>query len=250
MKNIRRFPVAIAASVLGMSLLLSVPVDAKPPVSPDATNPDVSAPNAAAHEMLGSYVGAFGSNKITVCLEKVVGQSVSGYSVVAGNERAFSGSLTEKDGAFEILAKEPGDDPEDGIFVFHYQPGPSSHLTGTWTPNNAKKLAKKEFDLGRREYRYDAKIGLYPQSSTRLLKAKDVENIRPEDLRIMRNEIYARHGYSFRMRDMRSYFDSQDWYMPISTDVTSKLTTIEQKNQELIKRYEKYGADHYDSFGR
>ena len=212
-------------------------------------NPDVQAPNAPAQGMLGTYVGAFGANKITVCLQKVIGQTLNGYSVVAGNQRAFSGSIIEKDGAFSITAREPGDNPEDGVFRFDYHPG-TPRLAGTWTPNNAKKLEKKTFDLERRAFHYDPKAGLYPFTSTRALKAKDVENINPEDLRVMRNEIYARHGYCFRMKDMRRYFDAADWYMPISIDVTNNLTPIEEKNAALIKRYEKYGAEHYDSFGR
>jgi hypothetical protein len=77
-----------------------------------------------------------------------------------------------------------------------------------------------------------------------------VENTDPGELRIMRNEIYARHGYCFRMKDMRQYFDAQDWYMPISIDVTAKLSNLEEKNAAMVKRSEKYGADHDDSFGR
>jgi len=38
--------------------------------------------------------------------------------------------------------------------------------------------------------------------------------------------------------------------MPIALDVKSKLTAIELKNAELIKRYENYGAAYYDKFGR
>lgn len=213
-----------------------------------AVNDDVNTPAAGARQMLGSYVGNFGDNKITVCLQNLVGETLNGYSVVAGNERAFSGSLVPNDGAFELHAREPGNHPEDGNFVFVYHPD-TRRLSGSWTPNNPK-LAAKTFDLPRRAYRYDPKAGEYPQSSTRALKVADVENITASDLRIMRNEIYARHGYSFRMKDMRAHFDTQDWYVPVSNDVTGKLTAVEVKNEKLIKRYEAYGAEFYDSFGR
>jgi hypothetical protein len=66
----------------------------------------------------------------------------------------------------------------------------------------------------------------------------------------MRNEIYARHGYTFQLADMRQHFDKQDWYMAVSQDITDNLTETERKNAELIKRYEKYSAEYYDSFGR
>ena len=213
-----------------------------------AANDDVNTPATGARQMLGTYVGDFGGNKITVCLQNLVGETVNGYSVVAGNERAFSGALVENPRAFELQAHEPGTHGEDGNFVFLYHPD-TRRLTGTWTPND-RQLAAKTFDLPRRAYRYDVKAGRYPQSSTRTLKVADVENLRPEELRIMRNEIYARHGYSFRLKDMRAHFDEQDWYMPVSNDVSAKLTSVEQKNEQLIKRYEAYGANYYDSFGR
>jgi hypothetical protein len=49
---------------------------------------------------------------------------------------------------------------------------------------------------------------------------------------------------------VREWFDGQDWYMPISTDVRKKLTAIEIKNEKLIKQFEKYADESYDDFGR
>jgi hypothetical protein len=66
----------------------------------------------------------------------------------------------------------------------------------------------------------------------------------------MRNEIYARHGYSFKMKEVRRYFDQQDWYMPISTDVRTQLSTVEVKNEKIIKNFEKYAEESYDDYGR
>jgi hypothetical protein len=84
-----------------------------------------------------------------------------------------------------------------------------------------------------------------------LLKSKDVENMYRADLEVMRNAIYARHGYSFKNPRMRILFDSYvPWYMPLSTDVTGLLTDVEKKNIELIKRYEKHATKYYDVFGR
>jgi hypothetical protein len=238
----------LAAAAVGLAVQSWAAPKPAAPVAPDDV--DYNVPATSAPGLLGTYVGAFGSNKITVCLQKVIGSTVNGYSVVAGNERAFSGSIKSgADGSFEIVAREPGDHPEDGVFTFNYQTGGNS-LAGSWAPNNAKRLQKKIFNLSRRDFAYNPKAGRFTQSSTRLLKEGDVENYSAGELRIMRNEIYARHGYSFRMKDMRSYFDEQDWYMPVSTDVTSKLTAVEEKNAALIKRYEKYSSEYYDSFGR
>ena len=64
-----------------------------------------------------------------------------------------------------------------------------------------------------------------------------------QNLQIMRNEIFARHGYKFKTKDMADFFSTKAWYTPQYDDVTSRLTEIERINisliQELEKRYEK-----------
>jgi hypothetical protein len=86
--------------------------------------------------------------------------------------------------------------------------------------------------------------GLYPQTSIRKLDRMDVESLAPSkhDKKIMRNEIYARHGYIFQTEDMRNYFNNQSWYTPRYSDVSSMLTAIEKYNIELIK-YAETGAE-------
>jgi hypothetical protein len=70
------------------------------------------------------------------------------------------------------------------------------------------------------------------------------------DLEIIRNAIYARHGYSFKNRKMRYVFDQIDWYNPVHVDIRSDLTDLEKKNIDLLKRYEGHAVTYYDSFGR
>jgi len=201
-----------------------------------------------ADEVEGFYVGEFGPNKITVRIEKVVGNTVLGYSVVAGNQRAFSGSWKPGGDGMVFEAREPGDDKYDGVFTFTVDPAEAQELKGKWVENRTGR--EVNYQLQRRQFRYDPMVGKYPQSSTRRLTEADVENMKPEELRIMRSEMYARHGYSFKKKDMRRYFDAQDWYMPMSSDISSQLTDIEAHNHDLIKRYENYGEEFYDEFGR
>ncbi len=60
-----------------------------------------------------------------------------------------------------------------------------------------------------------------------------------EELRIMRNEIFARHGYIFKSQDLQEYFKSKEWYKPLHQDVTDLLTESDKKNIELIVEQEK-----------
>jgi hypothetical protein len=88
-------------------------------------------------------------------------------------------------------------------------------------------------------------------ASTHRLKKSELENLYAADLEVIRNAIYARHGYSFKNRRMRYIFDSYvDWYMPVSTDIRAELTELEKANIELLKRYEQHAEHYYDVFGR
>jgi len=80
--------------------------------------------------------------------------------------------------------------------------------------------------------------GIYPEGSTRLLRFSDVEGLTPWDLKIMRNEIFARHGYIFKTKEMIDYFSQQRWYRPLYSDVSSLLSATEKKNIDFIKQYE------------
>jgi len=80
--------------------------------------------------------------------------------------------------------------------------------------------------------------GKFPQGSERLLSSADLSGLSKYDLKIMRNEIFARHGYIFMTNDMKNYFQNQSWYTPRYSNVTAMLTSTEQKNVALIKRYE------------
>jgi len=82
--------------------------------------------------------------------------------------------------------------------------------------------------------------GLYPEGSQRLLNNNDLKNLSAEQLKIMRNEIYARHGYVFSADDLAEYFKKQAWYTPLNNNyqAVAALSTTENKNIALIKEYE------------
>ena len=86
--------------------------------------------------------------------------------------------------------------------------------------------------------------------STHKLTEKQLKNLHKLDLEIIRNTIYARHGYSFANRGARQFFDYVDWYVPLYTNVEDKLSSIEKDNIALLKRFEKYATDNYQQYGR
>lgn len=74
--------------------------------------------------------------------------------------------------------------------------------------------------------------------STRKLTYSDISSLSKSQLRILRNEIYARHGYIFKSADLKAYFGRYEWYKPRYSDVTSMMSAIEKYNAQFIKKYE------------
>ena len=86
--------------------------------------------------------------------------------------------------------------------------------------------------------------------SKKSLTEKELKNLRKLDLEIIKNAIYARHGYSFKKQTFRSFFEQTDWYIPVSNDVEKDLTSMEKSNIKMLSRFIAYAEDKYDSFGR
>lgn len=200
---------------------------------------------------IGYYVGKFGKNMINIALYMIEDGKAEGFSVCAGNYRFITGTYTEKrKDKMDFVMDEPGDDQYDGRFEFTLFLENPGVLEGKWTPFEAEGNSPKTYTLNKSKYKYDMTVGDFPETSQRKLTEADVENVDAERLRVMRSEIYARHGYSFKEKDMRYYFEDRDWYMPLSTDVRENLTEIENENINLIYEYETYYEEYYDDYGR
>ncbi|MCB9222981.1 MAG: YARHG domain-containing protein [Crocinitomicaceae bacterium] len=198
----------------------------------------------------GSYVGPFGKNMINITIYKTEDGKAEGYSVCAGNFRKISGTFDLMQGdEYTFNLSEPGDDQYDGQFEFTLDASEET-VKGKWTPFKKEGNSPKEYTLTKRAFKYDPTIGKYPQASQRELTDEDLNNLLEDELAEMRNEIYARHGYSFKNKDWRYHFEEMDWYMPMGIDIRDKLTEIEVINIELIYQYESYFEDYYDDYGR
>ena len=86
--------------------------------------------------------------------------------------------------------------------------------------------------------RYLEKQPVSEQLSNCLLNTTYLGRFSKEELRLMRNEILARHGWRFQSKDLQEYFGRQSWYKPGNDNNTIKLSVIEQLNIQLIKSEE------------
>ena len=58
------------------------------------------------------------------------------------------------------------------------------------------------------------------------------------ELRLLRNEVYARHGRQFQAPWLAQYFFSQPWYTPDENFKDEQLSGADKENVETIVRYE------------
>lgn len=84
--------------------------------------------------------------------------------------------------------------------------------------------------------------------STELLSTDLVADLYAEDLRNLRNEIYARRGRVFKSKDLQKYFEAQTWYKPNPDFKDEQLTEIEYKNISVIKEAEEIAISKFVMF--
>ena len=83
----------------------------------------------------------------------------------------------------------------------------------------------------------ESKEYIYPSDTEYLVKSQ-LENLTKEEVALLRNEIYARHGYVFNLEEYKNYFSSKSWYVPNENFDESMFNPIEKANKDLIVEYE------------
>ncbi len=228
--------------------------------------------------------------RLSLKINKITKDSVYGQSIVNGTQRPFRGVFKEgsqsfvldepgsdkTDGRFEIKLKS---DSLTGKWI-------AFNKSAVKIPSKNLKLIKKEFvynpnfmldensDLidweNPRDFKEkytdeeNGKTETYTASKNRIasdavfkinaskqkLTEKELKNLRKLDMEIIKNSVFARHGYSFKKQTYRNFFEQTDWYIPVSNNVDSELSPMEKENVALLNRFIKYAEDKYDSFGR
>lgn len=72
----------------------------------------------------------------------------------------------------------------------------------------------------------------------RLISAQMLRGLSLNELRLLRNEIYARHGRQFQAVWLSQYFYSQTWYQPDEKFKDEDLSGPDKQNVETIVAYE------------
>lgn len=228
--------------------------------------------------------------KISLKINRITKDSVYGQSLVEGNQRPFRGVFNEvlksfvldepgddkTDGRFEIKLNKDSLTGSWTAFDKSAVKAPTKTLKLTkkefvYNPNfmlskdndlidweNPKDFVEKytdeetgkteTFTASKNRVASDAVFKL--NASKQKLTEKDLKNLRKLDMEIIKNSVFARHGYSFKKATYRNFFEQTDWYIPVSSNVDNDLSPMEKENVALLNRFIKYAEDKYDSFGR
>jgi len=226
----------------------------------------------------------YGNDKINISIDEIKEQAVKGHIVMGGKMDFFTCNVKKTGNSYLFKFKESDKAKTHGTYSFSIAEG-DSLLRGSWsekadTDRVVLGLKKRQFNYspGRRVSEatyvdfgkgkktkeksengdvYDGERyattseGLDKlNASMNLLVKNDLVNLKKADLLVLRNSIFARHGYTFKKPLLSLFFSAQSWYIPLSTDVTAQLTPVEKKNLELMKPYEKNAREYYNAFGR
>ena len=126
--------------------------------------------------------------------------------------------------------KKEGMPKEDGNYLFKLVSPDDEE------PDYTSYNSDEEPDFGEPNFGDTSNPGLYPFVSERVLDYEELARYDLQQLKIMRNEIYARHGYIFRKGgEMEAYFKKQPWYQPLYTNVDQFLSSVETENIKKIR---------------
>ena len=94
-----------------------------------------------------------------------------------------------------------------------------------------------DIDVDEDDFEFDSDY-LFP-SDKRLISEQYLDNLTKDEVALVRNEIYARHGYIFNSEYYQQYFASKSWYRPNPGFSEEMFSEIEKMNKTTIVEYEK-----------
>jgi hypothetical protein len=107
--------------------------------------------------LLGKWNGSLRNKTLTIVIEDIDGNTVSGYNIAGTNKRPLTGRIYPDDqdrggpepplSVYKLVLSEPGDDKWDGVFTLYLEKyeeenldgGGNNYLgSGSWKSNNGK----------------------------------------------------------------------------------------------------------------
>ena len=111
-----------------------------------------------------------------------------------------------------------------------------------YDPKQLTDIEKKNLQLILSSQKTQRRVALAPGDmeffENKLITEQMLHGLSLHELRLLRNEIYARHGRVFKAVWLQQYFDSQPWYALDDNFKDEELSGPDKQNVELIVKYE------------
>ncbi len=152
--------------------------------------------------------------------------------------------------AAKVIDREEFEEAEGKLEVFDGYEGTTGRLSsndsGSNTGSNTgsygndreeedpfRGLMAEEEDSGSGDY-------ILPGSDVEYKSKDEIRGLSDEELRLARNELYARHGRKFKDKKLQDYFNAKTWYEGTRDEVPDQeLNQYEIANRDLIVEEEK-----------
>lgn len=120
-----------------------------------------------------------------------------------------------------------------------YNKGNIKHLNDGYNYIKTDSLEDEKLLESVKNYLNNPKTGKYLEVSFVKLTKKELQNYSKKELRIIRNEIFARNGHIFISGgEMDKYFSTKNWYKKKKKVDLSELNEVEKYNVQIIKELE------------
>ena len=144
----------------------------------------------------------------------------------------------------EIISRPSGEEAERTVQIPIAAEPPQAPRPRSAAPSQGRRTPQQESEAAppsdaRPEAPRTAtnlRAGRFTMTSTRPIPPNSLTGLSDDDLSIMGNEIFARHGQVFVAGGaMDRHFSKQAWYKPSRRDVSSDLSPLEWANIRLIR---------------
>ncbi len=111
-----------------------------------------------------------------------------------------------------------------------------------YDPKKLTAIERKNLELVTTAQRKQRKVALLPGDmelfENRTISEQMLQGLSLHELRLLRNEVYARHGRMFRAEWLQQYFYAQPWYTPNEEFKDETLSGTDKLNVETIVKLE------------
>jgi YARHG domain len=111
-----------------------------------------------------------------------------------------------------------------------------------YDPKKLSAIERKNLEALAAAQKKQRKVALLPGDmelfENKIISEQMLQGLSLHELRLLRNEVYARHGRMFRAEWLQQYFYSQPWYSPDENFKDETLSGDDKLNVETIVSYE------------